>query len=428
MDNNQPIEKQILKVKMLHQIGRYDAAEQECRKLLALAPNVADAHYILGSILLAKSELNNALEHTETAISLLPTFPAYYSLAARIHFVNNKKTKAYELINEAIRLNPTEGNLFLQRGSFEYHQRKWEAAIADAEQALALNPTDIYALNLRALSLGKLNQTEDAKTTLRESLAQNPNNPETLEAMAWVLLKEESAAAAQTYFEEALRLNPERLSAQHGLFLTELSPSKRNMLINLRSFFDVKRTHKAGFKKLIVYSFYAAVLGVIGLFFVPQYAWLLLLPLPIIAYTVIAGILAVTPIFTLVFSTNKNIRPRLSKNSIVQANIFVFMLVLLIASIATAVILKHFALWLFVFWFALLFIPVNILLFLMTNENTKSAILTYTLVYTFFSLALIIATAFFPGIKWYVLMALFLGMSYYVKKVMGIIPLVRKGN
>jgi tetratricopeptide (TPR) repeat protein len=202
---------------VLYGQSRHELAETELRQALAVDPNNAMAHALLGLCLAKREELAAATDEAKQGIHLAPDSAfAHYALASILDD-RNQFPEAIAAIEEAIRLNPEDADYRSLLGSIRFQQRDWAGALAAAEAGLQLDAEHSGCNNLRAMALVKLGRPADAAATLASTLARDPEDALTHANQGWALLERRETAKAMEHFREALRIDPEQEWARRGI-------------------------------------------------------------------------------------------------------------------------------------------------------------------------------------------------------------------
>jgi tetratricopeptide (TPR) repeat protein len=165
------------------QLKRYDEATVSARQAVALAPDFAYVHYVLGTILCDRDRDKEALA------------------AAR----------------EAIRLDPDDADHYGLEANCLAGLSRWKEMLQSAERGLALEPGNVRCMNLRAMALRQLGRADDAADVLESALAERPGDPDTHTSYGYASLQRGQYHIAVEHFREALRLEPGHSGARAGL-------------------------------------------------------------------------------------------------------------------------------------------------------------------------------------------------------------------
>ena len=160
----------------LAQMGQPQAAMPHFEAAIRLIPQLAVAHYNLGTMLQLQKRLNEAAHEYGLALQ--------YGLdndeAAQAH--NNmgillidagQPELATKELNQAIALNPREQNSYIGRGMIEYQGGDWKSATADFYSAARLAPSPVACFWL-GRALESAGQIAQAKQAYAESLRLMP--------------------------------------------------------------------------------------------------------------------------------------------------------------------------------------------------------------------------------------------------------------
>ena len=155
--------------------GEPAAAIQHLRKALKEHPRYVEAHYLLGSLLLDQSRLEEAEQEFRTAIKLNPDFaPAYIAL-----------------------------------GSLRNRQGMFRQAEEFLEKGMALDPEDWTARVELVRALHRQGDLKEAERRGLEAHELNPSAPEVHLLLADVYVVEGASAKARQEYEHFLALVPD---------------------------------------------------------------------------------------------------------------------------------------------------------------------------------------------------------------------------
>lgn len=176
-----------------HQRGDLDGALVCYGKVLALAPNNADALHLSGLVAHARGDHATALVRIGTAIAVLP---------------NNTEMLANL---SAVRLAAGDA----------------AGALADADRALGFNARSAVAHAARAAALSALGQPDEAAAAYRTASAINPSNPDPLNNLGNLEQRRGNLEAAIGHYERAMALAPASIQvhSNYGTALYALARS-----------------------------------------------------------------------------------------------------------------------------------------------------------------------------------------------------------
>jgi len=145
-----------------YKAGDWDSYISNMQLILALEPNSADIHYLIGEAYRFKGDTNSALSSYKEAKNIDPNFSAPYLGEARVRLMNDPGYNAEKLLDQAIELDPNYGEAYLERAKYLTTHKKAEAAIVDLNRAATLMPNspDVYLAFASAYLA--LNESESA--------------------------------------------------------------------------------------------------------------------------------------------------------------------------------------------------------------------------------------------------------------------------
>ncbi|MFT4973655.1 MAG: tetratricopeptide (TPR) repeat protein, partial [Saprospiraceae bacterium] len=201
----------------LYNMGRFQDAEQEFKKVLAEEPNHAFALALMSLVYLETDRRTEALALSQMALGQAPWSPFIFYVLARVQFFNQQIKEALETVKQGRNIDPEDPDFFILEAQIYFHQSKWEEALAAAASGMELDPENVQLINLRAQSLVKLNRKAEAAQTLDYALQKAPENSYSHANKGWVSIERDSYDEAVNSFKEALRLDATNEYAKDGL-------------------------------------------------------------------------------------------------------------------------------------------------------------------------------------------------------------------
>lgn len=130
-----------------HQAGEVDLAERAYREALNCAPDNADVHYLLGSLLGASGRLDEALEHLQAAARLDPSAAAARSDTGNVYRVQGRLEEAEAAYRDAIGIDAEFAHAHRNLGDLLNAQGRVDEAIdclVRASCAPRCRPTSVH--------------------------------------------------------------------------------------------------------------------------------------------------------------------------------------------------------------------------------------------------------------------------------------------
>ncbi|HST31007.1 MAG TPA: tetratricopeptide repeat protein [Chthoniobacterales bacterium] len=186
----------------------YQDAETCFRTVIAKNPNSPGAHNNLGTALMDRDAVDEAIVQFRKAVDLQPDYQlASYNLGAAL-MKRGDAAEAVPTLKAVLRANPSNAKANYSLGTALSAIGDREQAIVAYERALKLEPDfpDAHC-NLANLLLEK-NETDGALAHYREAVRLQPENPGAHYNLAVGLVRKGEADPAINELQIALRLNP----------------------------------------------------------------------------------------------------------------------------------------------------------------------------------------------------------------------------
>ena len=237
-----------------YSLGRSDDACTLLRHATTLAPNNAEYHNNLGTVLAAKRQFEEAIVCHHRAVHLDPTFAQAHNNLGNALRAFGRADAALGCFDQALALNPNYAEAHLNRGNAlralrrtedaleSYHRAvvlapllaaahdslgtalkelgHWEAALAAYAEALKLAPNAAsthYNLGTAFYQLGRL---DDARHALEFALTHAPNLAEAALNLGNVAKDQGRLDDALGNYQHALQLRPNYATAHSNLLFT----------------------------------------------------------------------------------------------------------------------------------------------------------------------------------------------------------------
>jgi len=145
-------------------------AEREFRRVLALNPNVAMAHFGLASLLLNQDRPDEGFAELRTARELDPMSSVLNTLEAAYLLEAGRHDEARARLNRALDVAPRFWLAHCTQGLLHFAEQQPDHAIADMRRAVVLADDNSRPRALLAVSLASVGQKEEARAILSQLL------------------------------------------------------------------------------------------------------------------------------------------------------------------------------------------------------------------------------------------------------------------
>ncbi len=202
--------------------GRLSEAAAAYRQILAIRPDIAEAHNNLGIILAQQGQLDLAAARFHQAIALKPGLPNAHNNLGSVLRRQGKLDEAATCFEQAIALRPDYAEAYYNLGGVLGKQLKSGEAATRFEHAIALRPDYAEAHNNLGLALWHQGQLDQALARFQQAIALRPDYAEAYNNLGAVLWKQVKPSEAATCFEQALALRPNYAEAHNNLGKAQL--------------------------------------------------------------------------------------------------------------------------------------------------------------------------------------------------------------
>lgn len=202
-------------------LGKFDLAEELARRGLVEMRNNQFLLYLLSRIMIATQEYPDAREFAEQAIALDPEFcEAYHSLAiitlfeGKTYFPDPARNLAHtvslanELADQCLGLEPEFPSSHLLKARVHLLDNSKTKALACIETALSLDPNDEDGLSLKTIVLMEMRKIDSALEVCHARLKIDPEDADCHQQIAEMLLERKDIETSRRHAREALRLAP----------------------------------------------------------------------------------------------------------------------------------------------------------------------------------------------------------------------------
>jgi tetratricopeptide (TPR) repeat protein len=211
------IQQQLTRVLETHRTGDHDTAKAECAELLISAPELPDAHYVMGLLVQDAGDHQKASQLLGRAIRIDPTRAEFHD-AIGVSLVSlGKHREGLCSFAEAVRIEPNNRLAVMHLGLLSLRLGLAETSLPCFESLMKMGETGTELLSLRGQALYRLNRFQEAVEWLHKCLDLAPEHIDAHRYLARTLLKLERYSEAITCFR----------------FVTEAEPHNSKILILL---------------------------------------------------------------------------------------------------------------------------------------------------------------------------------------------------
>ena len=148
----------------LFRSGRYDEAQTEAGRAIALQSNYEDAIRLLGRVLMRQNQIEAGLEQFKKAAVIRPSSVSLYTDMGLALFGASRFTEALEALEKAIQLSPNSSRILSQAGAASQAMGDNTRALDYYQRANAIQPLAETFSNMGTIyySLGEYDQAANA--------------------------------------------------------------------------------------------------------------------------------------------------------------------------------------------------------------------------------------------------------------------------
>ena len=174
---------------------------------LAINPDVADAHWFLGSICKQLGEVEQATDHCLKALTLNPSDPTRQKECGDLLKDSGRTKEAIEAYRSAVGMRPDYAEAYIQMGNAYMQLARPADAIESYKKAYAVNQEFSVLLSNLAKALRQHGQYEEAEKVFREEIKSNPLAWEAYVCLGTTLTEGGRISEAIYSFKQAIAIN-----------------------------------------------------------------------------------------------------------------------------------------------------------------------------------------------------------------------------
>jgi tetratricopeptide (TPR) repeat protein len=194
-----------------------EQAKQFADAALALLPDSADAHDVMGDFYLDALEPEAAEAEFRKARLVEPASSSGRTKLAEALRLQGRFDEAVTELNEALRLDPASARAYSGLGLTLRGQRKGTEAVAAYREAIRCDADLIEAHNGLAVVLAGQGQLEEAVTEFRQIIRIDPDSAIGYYNLAYALADLDRDVESAAALREVIRINPNHYNAHYNL-------------------------------------------------------------------------------------------------------------------------------------------------------------------------------------------------------------------
>ncbi len=179
------------------------------RRMIELQPEVTDAHNTLGNVYYILENYSDMEQVLDDALAIAPDNARTHYIMGRAKRSLGKTDEAIEHLTTAIGLQDSFADALLLRGEMYADNNKPDAALADAEAVLSISDGDENAMMLKARVMSQTGKTAEAEEAYRRVLDLNPFNRQAYTDLARLLVALQRTEESSALLSEAIDLSPD---------------------------------------------------------------------------------------------------------------------------------------------------------------------------------------------------------------------------
>jgi protein O-mannosyl-transferase len=197
--------------------GQVTDAVAQFQRALAIKPDYSDAYDNLGKAMLQEGKLADAIAHFQQALAVQPeNAVAHYNLGVA-RFQEGRLNEAIREYQAAVAIQPTLaeaqynlGNALIQKGDLD-------GAIAHYQAALRIQPDYFDARNNLGAAFFEKGEVPQAVAQYQVAVKLKPDDADAHDNFAYILIQSGNAKAAIAQCRAALKLRPDYANARKNL-------------------------------------------------------------------------------------------------------------------------------------------------------------------------------------------------------------------
>jgi tetratricopeptide (TPR) repeat protein len=197
--------------------GKVDEAIAEYQKSLQIRPTFAYAHLDLGNAFFKKGKMDEAAIQFQQALQINPAFTEARNNLGNVLFHMGRRDEAIAQFQQALQITPDDAATHNNFGDALRQEGKLDEAISHFEQALQARPDFAEAHYNFGIALRQKGKLDEAIAQYRRALEIKVDYEEACNNLGNALLQKGSVDEAVTQYQKALQINPNYADAHNNL-------------------------------------------------------------------------------------------------------------------------------------------------------------------------------------------------------------------
>jgi tetratricopeptide (TPR) repeat protein len=192
-------------------------AKQSADAAVTMGPNIADAHYAMGDVLIDAEDVKAAEAEYRKALSINPNSSFGHARLAGALRVAGQLTESIAELREALRIDPKSASSHTDLGLILAAQGNAAEAVAEFQEALRVDPDFVDAHNNLAIAFSRQRRTPAAVDEFREIVRIDPDSALGYYNLGVALADMEKDQESAAALREVVRINPNHFNAHYNL-------------------------------------------------------------------------------------------------------------------------------------------------------------------------------------------------------------------
>lgn len=218
------------KAELLYQRDRYQEAEKDVRKAIALKSDVPSYYHLLADIQIDGAQSKEAVNTMKAVIEKFPArIPSYLKLS-EFYLILKQHDESISTINEIIRIDPQNADAYFMLGMNFREMGDVQKAFNSLQRAVEIDADMVDAWIL----LGDIHEQKGdplAAKYYTNAIDSDPQNIEALHTLAYYHQNHEKIDEALLLYKRILNLNPKYTDAHLNAGILNLSIDSLNQAI-----------------------------------------------------------------------------------------------------------------------------------------------------------------------------------------------------